>query len=73
VPSGRASDGLVLIRIAQAVLSDQPEEALSLLTEALYMAKPEGIIRWFVDWGTLLVPLLRQAIIRGIEPNTPIN
>ena len=33
------------------------------------MAKPEGNIRIFVDFGPSIVPLLRQAITDGIEPD----
>ncbi len=32
------------------------------------MARPEGFVRSFVEYGTSLTPLLRRAIGQGIEP-----
>ena len=59
---------LIPVRIEQAVVSSNPEKALVFLDEALAMGRPEGFIRMFVDWGVTLVPLLRETISRGIEP-----
>jgi len=59
---------LVIERIHEAVVSSEPEEAVSLIGEALSMARPGGVIRHFADWGISLAPLLRQAISHGIEP-----
>lgn len=61
-------DPLVSIILSRALATPSPEEALSLLGEAFAIAKPEGYIRSFVDWGMSLTPLLRKAISRGIEP-----
>lgn len=44
------------------------ETAVSLLTEALALAKPGGIIRLFVDEGSSMARLLYEALARGIEP-----
>jgi LuxR family maltose regulon positive regulatory protein len=44
-------------------------EALAVLTRALTLAEPEGYIRLFVDEGTPMVTLLRQAHARGIAPD----
>ncbi len=56
------------IRIYQALAADDEEQALAFLTEALTMAEPEGIIRFFVDEGRPLKPLLDKALDRGITP-----
>lgn len=44
-------------------------EAIITLERALALAEPEGYIRTFVDEGTPLAHLLRQAASRGISPN----
>ncbi len=56
------------VRLHQALLSTDPEEAVSFLADVLAMAKPEGNIRIFVNFWSPIVPLLRQAIDAGIEP-----
>lgn len=56
------------IRVYQAMAADDEESALRFLAEALAMAEPEGFIRWFVDEGKLLGPLLEMALARGITP-----
>jgi LuxR family maltose regulon positive regulatory protein len=55
--------------LARAFEATDPEEALSYLADALAIAAPEGIIRPVVEFGPQLVPLLRNAILRGIEPD----
>jgi LuxR family maltose regulon positive regulatory protein len=57
------------VRLHQALLSSDPEEVVSFLTEVLTMAKPEGNIRILVDFGLPLEPLMRRAITAGIEPD----
>ncbi len=54
--------------IYHAVTAASPEKALDYLSRALAFGKPEGYIRTFIDWGMMLAPLLRQAIIHDIEP-----
>jgi len=46
----------------------QRDAALQVLLRALVLAEPEGYIRVFLDEGTPLVELLRQAGSRGIAP-----
>jgi LuxR family maltose regulon positive regulatory protein len=58
----------ILVRIEQALTSSRRDEATRFLSEALILARPEGIIRPFVDFGKMLAPLLLQAISMGIEP-----
>ncbi len=58
----------VLTCVCLAFSSSRPDEALSLLGEALAAGKAQGHIRTFVDWGMELAPLLRRAIAQGIEP-----
>jgi LuxR family maltose regulon positive regulatory protein len=57
------------VRLHQALLSSDPEEAVSFLGEVLVMAKPEGNIRILVDFWPPIVPLLRRAIAAGVEPD----
>jgi len=59
----------MMVRLEQALLSSDPEEAVSLLAEVLVMAKSEGNIRILADFGMRIVPLLRRAITAGIEPD----
>jgi LuxR family maltose regulon positive regulatory protein len=56
------------IRIFQTLAADNQEAALEFLAEALTMAMPEGIIRYFVDEGKLLKPLLEKALAQKITP-----
>jgi len=56
------------VHLEQALLSPDPDEALTFLGEVLVMAKPEGNIRILADFGYSLVPLLRRAINTYIEP-----
>jgi len=58
----------VRIRVYQALAADEEGPALEFLAEALTMAEPEGVIRFFVDEGRLLKPLLEKAMARGITP-----
>jgi LuxR family maltose regulon positive regulatory protein len=41
---------------------------LASLKRALTLAEPEGYVRTFVDEGTPMAALLRQALVRGIAP-----
>jgi LuxR family maltose regulon positive regulatory protein len=56
------------VRLHQALTAVKPDEALSFIAEALVMAKPEGNIRILADYGLPIVPLLRRAIVGGIQP-----
>jgi LuxR family maltose regulon positive regulatory protein len=58
--------GLVTIRALQATLAESQEESLSFLTEALQLAEGGGFIRTFVEAGEKLVPLLHEAVRRGV-------
>ena len=53
-------------RALQAVAAPTPDEASSLLNEALTWAEPEGYVRTFVDLGKPMAALLRQARYQGI-------
>ncbi len=46
----------------------EKEKALDLLGELLSRAEPEGYVRLFVDEGTLMDQLLREAASRGVMP-----
>jgi len=59
---------VIRIRIYQALAEDDETTALEFLAEALTLAEPEGIIRFFVDEGKLLKPLLEKALDQQITP-----
>jgi LuxR family maltose regulon positive regulatory protein len=58
----------ILQALAQGALGDT-QQALDHLRRALLLAEPEGYTRLFVDEGTPMVKLLRQAASRGIAPD----
>lgn len=60
--------GPIFVRVAQAVASSDPDEAMRFMAEALVRARSGGFVRPLISWGIHLAPLLRQAIARGIEP-----
>jgi LuxR family maltose regulon positive regulatory protein len=58
----------IRLRVYQALAADNEAAALGFLAEALTMAEPEGVIRFFVDEGKLLKSLLEKALSKGITP-----
>jgi ATP/maltotriose-dependent transcriptional regulator MalT len=58
---------LVGLRIRQALISEQSNEALEYLADALTMGNKISIIRPLVQFGQTLAPLLRRAISKNIE------
>ncbi len=60
--------GPIFVRVAQAVTTSDTDEAMSFIAEALGRARSGGFIRPLINWGTHIIPLLRQAVSRGIEP-----
>jgi LuxR family maltose regulon positive regulatory protein len=52
---------IIAARILQALAATSPESALEFLEDALHIATPEGYLRTFIDAGSGLIPLLRQA------------
>lgn len=60
--------GIIATRVLQSLSAVDSEIAISLLTDALQQARPEGYVRTFVDVGRELVPLLKEVARRGIEP-----
>ncbi|MGD8403409.1 MAG: LuxR C-terminal-related transcriptional regulator [Anaerolineales bacterium] len=60
--------GLVVVRALEAAFAETQGDALVFLTEALLLAEGKGFIRSFVEVGKKLIPLLREAIRRGITP-----
>jgi LuxR family maltose regulon positive regulatory protein len=59
---------LIVVFLLKALNASTPDLALKYLGEALAKGKTEGFIRIFVDFGSVLAPLLKQAITQGIEP-----
>jgi LuxR family maltose regulon positive regulatory protein len=67
---GRQTDRvkiLVLKAITEAY-SNNPEQALATLNQALTLAEPENYIRTFLDEGQPLIELLHQAIRHNVAP-----
>ncbi len=65
---GRAIEILILQALAHQALGDMPS-ALQPLGQALTLAEPEGYVRMFLDEGTSMAGLLREAAARGIVPD----
>ncbi|HEY5730743.1 MAG TPA: LuxR C-terminal-related transcriptional regulator [Anaerolineales bacterium] len=61
--------GLIAARVLQATMVETQEEALGFLTDALELGREGGFIRSFVDAGEKLVPLLHEAVRRGVSPD----
>jgi LuxR family maltose regulon positive regulatory protein len=64
---GSAIEALLLLALTQ-YKKNEPERALHALERALSLAEPEGYVRVFVDEGTPMAELLRQAAECGIAP-----
>jgi LuxR family maltose regulon positive regulatory protein len=65
------SQNVIKVSVLQAIafhLRGDDDEALSCLARALALAAPSGYIRTFVDEGAPMGKLLRQALLRDIEP-----
>jgi LuxR family maltose regulon positive regulatory protein len=58
--------GLIAVRVSQALAAETTSPAQMYLAEALQLAEPEGFIRVFVDGGKEVVPLLQEAMKRGV-------
>jgi LuxR family maltose regulon positive regulatory protein len=67
----RMGSTLEILLLQALALSAQGKgaAALPVLERTLTLAEPEGYIRLFVDEGTPMVTLLRQAHARGIAPD----
>ena len=59
--------GMIVVRILQSLAAKNMDEAMSFISEALRMGKPEGFIRSFVDVGRAVIPVLQHAARRGID------
>ncbi len=47
----------------------ESEKAMQLLSEALALAEPGGLVRLFVDEGPAMAVLLREAVKQGVAPD----
>jgi LuxR family maltose regulon positive regulatory protein len=64
-------DERLRVMVLQVVALDahgEKEKALALLSEALELAEPGGLIRIFVDEGLPIAQLFSEAAARGIKP-----
>jgi LuxR family maltose regulon positive regulatory protein len=66
--TGSAIEILVLQALTHHVRGDTPA-ALKPLQKALTLAEPEGYVRMFLDEGSSMTLLLREAASRGIMPD----
>jgi LuxR family transcriptional regulator, maltose regulon positive regulatory protein len=67
----RRSSVLELLLLQALAFAAQGERnaAFSALSRALSLAEPEGYVRLFVDEGTPMRDLLRQALVRTVTPH----
>jgi LuxR family maltose regulon positive regulatory protein len=61
--------GLIATQVWQALAAGDPAATMDYLVDALEKAEPEGYIQTFVEGGQKLIPHLREAARRGIEPD----
>jgi LuxR family maltose regulon positive regulatory protein len=64
-----AGHSMIIARVYQSLIAPEADLAVTLLGEALTMARPEVYVRTFVDEGRLLEPLLQRAAFQGITPD----
>ena len=58
---------LLILQAIALHAQGEVEQAMLPLGRALYLAEPEGYVRIFVDEGTRIQELLRQAVQRGLS------
>jgi LuxR family maltose regulon positive regulatory protein len=59
---------ILLLQALALSAQDVPNQAISLLVEALALAEPSGFIRSFIDGGMPMFQLLSEAATQGIMP-----
>jgi LuxR family maltose regulon positive regulatory protein len=70
--AGKRNGSIIEILILQALAheaQDNISAALSPLTKALTLARPESYVRIFVDEGPAMARLLAEAAVRGMMPD----
>jgi LuxR family maltose regulon positive regulatory protein len=60
---------LLLLQALAFAAQGERNAAFSALSRALSLAEPEGYVRLFVDEGTPMRNLLRQALVRTVTPH----
>ena len=60
--------GMVHLCVLKALAVPDMETAVDSLVQALAIGQPEGFMRIFIDRGPELVPILREAALRGVHP-----
>ena len=58
--------GMIVVRILQSLAAKNVEDAMPFISDALHKGEPEGFIRSFVDAGKGVIPILQEAVKRGI-------
>jgi LuxR family maltose regulon positive regulatory protein len=61
--------GMIAIRALQSLAAPETSTAMEYLAEGLKLARPDGFVRTFVDFGKGLIPLLQLAIKRNVMPD----
>jgi LuxR family transcriptional regulator, maltose regulon positive regulatory protein len=59
--------GMIVVCILQSLAAQAIDEAMPFISEALRVGKAENFVYSFVDAGPGLVPVLQEAVRRGIE------
>jgi len=60
--------GMVHLCVLKAMTTPDMDSAAESLVQALAIGHPEGFMRTFLDQGSDLVPILREAALRGAHP-----
>jgi LuxR family maltose regulon positive regulatory protein len=60
--------GMIVVRISQSLAAKTTVDAMPFISDALRLGQPEDFICSFAEVGPDLVPVLQEAIRRGIEP-----
>ena len=59
--------GMIVVCILQSLAAQAIDEAMPFISEALRLGKAENFVHSFLDAGPGLVPVLQEAVRRGIE------
>jgi len=60
---------VIAIMALQALAAETKKQGVRILNNAMLLSQPEGFIRTYVDAGSDLIPLLKEAAHQGIMPD----